>query len=610
MKKAFCFLLVVTLYWPLVFAQSEKKSEEINSSPRDSLQVYRSIEKFAKKRGLTGFLYREIFNLPDKNRKKEKQKKQVDYQKYKGRIIRRIYITSLDPFGFSVQDTNVSPKSFIQKSGNVLHQRSARSAIRDQLLFSAGDSVDILKIKESERILRASPHVREVFVYMMPVKNTDSVDVYLREQDVWTKSGGVAINSVRNAIVLSDKNFLGLSHFLKTDYSYYKARKLGVFSGEYSIPYLKNTFITTNAFFNSDPENFIRGLSFNRGFFSPLTKWAGGADFFDVKATVLEINPEVGELKYAVRQFSQDYWVAKSFPLSRDSSEEARSTRIIGGLRYYINDYKTRPPEFISPGILYANSKMILSSIGLSNRTYYSDYYIYRYGVQEDVPSGRLFTLLFGYETKTSGVRRLYGGFRAATGNHFDNFGYVTSGLEAGSFFHNGYSEQGVVKLYTGYFSDLFHIGPYSFRQFVKTNMTIGFNRFKGETINLNEDNGIKGFESNTVKGDKKILLSLQTQAYLPYDVIGFHFAPFIFLNFGMVADNNSFSRSRVYQGYGVGLLIKNELLVISTFQVSLAIYPSMPGSDEGYFRFNPVKSYDFRFSDFDLGKPAMVGYQ
>ena len=42
--------------------------------------------------------------------------------------------------------------------------------------------------------------------------------------------------------------------------------------------------------------------------------------------------------------------------------------------------------------------------------------------------------------------------------------------------------------------------------------------------------------------------------------------------------DNSPFYNSHMYQGYGIGLLVKNELLVISTFQFSFGFYPNVPG--------------------------------
>jgi hypothetical protein len=103
----------------------------------------------------------------------------------------------------------------------------------------------------------------------------------------------------------------------------------------------------------------------------------------------------------------------------------------------------------------------------------------------------------------------------------------------------------------------------------------------------------------------------LQTQAYLPYSFLGFHFAPFLFVDFGLITDEGkSFLKSKLYQGYGLGLLIRNELLVINTFQVTFGFYPFIPDKSGAVTKLIPVKAEDFSFADFQIGAPSIVQLQ
>src|SRR4051812_10826011 len=72
----------------------------------DSAKFYRDIETFSKKRKSTKFLYRLLFKPVDvpvekkTTSKKKKEKKVVPpkpYSYFEGKIIREIYITTLDP---------------------------------------------------------------------------------------------------------------------------------------------------------------------------------------------------------------------------------------------------------------------------------------------------------------------------------------------------------------------------------------------------------------------------------------------------------------------------------------------------------------------------------
>ena len=72
----------------MCFFFSLSYSQQPADSTADSLKIYRKIEDVAKKRKLTHYFYKAIFNLPDRTKKQEKKKKAVDYAKYNGRIIR------------------------------------------------------------------------------------------------------------------------------------------------------------------------------------------------------------------------------------------------------------------------------------------------------------------------------------------------------------------------------------------------------------------------------------------------------------------------------------------------------------------------------------------
>lgn len=599
MKRLLC-LLFFSLYCFLVFSQGKK--EEIP----DSLKIYKKVEAVAKKKKLTYWLYKEIFNLPDQKKKKEKQRKQVSYQVLQGGIIRRIDVLTYDPFGYSVNDSTQKPKGFIQKGGNLLHQRTRRSTIISRLLFSVGDTLDPLKVKESERILRQNAQVREIVILVTPVKGSDSVDVLVKEQDYWSKGFGVAIESDRYAFNFSDKNFLGLGHYFENNLRYDRDSSRYINSGTYSIPYLFNTLIIPTFYYSSDKYNFLRGVTVSRPFISPFIKWAGSVELFDTKISGREILPDADTVDYSTRFFSKDFWLGRSFSIGKDTSEETRSTRLILGARYSITNFKYHPPEVIAPPSLYEDTRRYLFGIGLSNRTYYRDYYIYRFGVNEDVPAGRLIQLTGGYETKKS-MNRPYAAIEARSGNHFDNIGYITLNGGFGTYFRHGLDES-VLKLGIGYFSDLLELGRVRIRQFIKVRITYGLNRNDEVAINLND--AIKGFESDDLTGTKKAGISLQTQAYLPYQFLGFRFAPFVFFNAGLISDESSpLTKSKLYQGFGIGLIIKNELLVINTFQFAIGIYPYMPGKKGVTTRFNPVKTYDFTFDDFQIQRPAVIPF-
>jgi hypothetical protein len=121
----------------------------------------------------------------------------------------------------------------------------------------------------------------------------------------------------------------------------------------------------------------------------------------------------------------------------------------------------------------------------------------------------------------------------------------------------------------------------------------------------------MNGFSSTSLSGSNRLIITLQTQSYTPWNLIGFHFGPFLVFSLGMLGDEiTGFNNSKVYSQIGLGVLIKNENLVFSTFQLSIAFYPSIPGKGQNVFKMNSFKTTDFGFRDFEIGKPAILQFQ
>jgi len=145
---------------------------------------------------------------------------------------------------------------------------------------------------------------------------------------------------------------------------------------------------------------------------------------------------------------------------------------------------------------------------------------------------------------------------------------------------------------------------------FIKPQVTWGTNRFPYDSLTINNENGIRGFTAS-LRGTKKIILTLQTQSYAPWNVLGFRFGPYLNCSIGSLGNATSgFKKSFVYSQIGIGALIKNNFLVISDFQFSIAYYPSIPGNGFNTLKVNSYSTADFGFRDFIFGKPEIVAFQ
>lgn len=271
--------------------------------------------------------------------------------------------------------------------------------------------------------------------------------------------------------------------------------------------------------------------------------------------------------------------------------------------------YFEKPNETVSLQPLYTDENFYLASVGISKRKYVQDKYIFKFGITEDVPVGKVYNLTGGYQQRAYGDR-VYLGARASFGNYYP-WGYLGSNVEFGTFIRSSHMQQGVLIAEINYFTLLKEIGKWKFRQFIKPELTIGLNRYATDSLTINDGYGLNGFNSPALSGTSRMLVTLQTQAYCPWNFIGFRFGPYVAWTFGMLGDENSgFKNSRMYSQVGLGVLIKNENLVLNTFQVSIAFYPLIPGIGQNVIKLNPLKSNDFGFRDFEIGKPSPIIFQ
>lgn len=579
----------------------------------DSAHLYKQIETFSKKKKFTKFIFQLVFKpLPARTSPKIIKKLiNKPYSSFEGKIIRNINIVTLDPFGFSVKDTSRLPRSFVEKGGNAIHLKSLHITIRNLLLIHQNEAFDSLQVKESERLIRSQPYVQQVEMIPISIKdNPDSVDINIRVLDNWSIIPQGAFSTSRIPIDITDKNFLGLGHSFEVAYTWNHTNGRDAFTSNYSIPNIRNTYISVKLHYGIDEnDNFSKLISVERPFFSPYARWAAGINIAQAYKKDSILYQDSLYVQQPFKFNTQDYWAGFAAQIFGRTNEDERTTNLILSARFLRIRYLEHPEEIYDSLHIYSNEHFYLTGIGISTRKYVQDKYIFNFGFTEDVPVGRIYGLTGGYQVKNN-IGRMYASARFSYGN-YNAWGYLSTNLEFGSFFRNALMEQGVFTGSLNYFTPLIEIGRWKFRQFIKPQVTFGINRYYTDRLNINNENGIRGFSSSTLRGSQRIVFTLQTQSYAPWNVFGFRFGPYLICSLGMLGNaSTGFRNSAVFSQLGIGALIKNDYLIFSDFHLSIAFYPNIPGSGNNIFKFNSFKTTDFGFRDFELGKPSTIPFQ
>lgn len=606
-KQKNILLFLLFLSFQITFSQGNKLQKE-------SVEVYKNIQTYSKKNKFTTLLHKLIFQpiIPKKKKKKVQIQIQENYAKFEGKIIRNINIVTLDPFGYSVIDSTKKPISWVEKNGDILHRKTRILAIKNLLQFRKNKPLDSLLIKESIRLIRAQSYISQVALNTKLIaKESDSVDISIRVLDNWSIIPNGALTNSNSHLELRDQNFMGTGHTLNTDFRNSFKDEKNAYNLGYAIPNVRNTFIQTTLNYYVDLDNnYGKSINIDRPFYSPFAKWAGGISLDQKfrKDTLKDIN-----LIYAKQNFkfnSQDYWLGHAFRIFKGSTENDRTTNLILSGRFLNIKYTESPTIAYDPTSFYSSEKFFLSGIGISMRKFVVDKYIFKNGVPEDIPIGKIYAITGGYQYKNN-VGRYYLGSRFSFGNYF-KIGFLSLNFEMGTFFDRSITKQTAFAFQADYFTDLFGIGKWKIRQFIKPQIILGINRQNaiGDELTINGDYGIRGFNS-AIYGTKKMIITFQTQAYSTWNLYGFRLNPYFNYTVAMLGNSTSGLRnSKAYSKIGIGFMIHNDFLVFRTFQISLAYYPHIPGDGQNIFKTNSFENNDFGFQDFGLDKPRTVIYK
>jgi hypothetical protein len=579
----------------------------------DENRVRLSLQRYTRRKTIAGRALSAFFRLT-KPREEDHGLDAVllnrQFDKHNFKIVRHVTISPLDAFGYSLNDSLRQPRTFLEKSGNALHIRTARSRIRQLLLFRPGQPLLPQALAESERLLRQTDEILDVLVYTT---------------DVFSITAGYDLRTPTQAIVTAgDRNFLGLGHQFDNRYQYGRdlPQNWG-YEGTYQVPF--RNFVYARAHYFNEFESHSGGVSVQRDFYSPSARWAGAASFdaFNLRIVLPRDAPteEGQQPDFRIRSFtSQSLWVGRALRLrSYDLGYENPGRLIIAGSISHEN-HTTNPtatPENPDGTPDDRTRTTVLGTVGYSVRRYYKDKYLFGFGRTEDVPAGTLLSFTTGIESNTVGPRR-YFDVRIATAGYSERQGYLFGGLGFSTFqrVHGGDWEQGLLTGQLLYFTRRYRVGNYQSRHLLNARLTAGFNRYPAEVL-LSGIGGaggaVRGFQpAGQLLPTSRFTTSYEGTVYTPLSLLGFRMAVLAFADVAFInqtiGGGSPFGSQTPYTGFGIGFRFRNELTVLRTFQLLLGYYPHGQLTPNGLRLFETTRD-SYQFNDFSFGQPSVVRY-
>ncbi|MDD4155023.1 MAG: hypothetical protein PHY08_00445 [Candidatus Cloacimonetes bacterium] len=529
------------------------------------------------------------------------------FSQYEGLIIKKIIIRKFKLFNNTIDSTDTLIKAHFFNTINYIHIDTQDFIIQNNLLFKIGDQIDPYYFAESERMLRRNNFINEAAIVVIPDSLNKSANVFVYTKDVWSIRIKGKYNNTTNIgnLELSDINFLGTGSKLflniKKKPSYHNNYKLDT---EYNFEKLFDKFGQGAVYYYSDTDNIRYGIGVNQYFVQPWLRWLGGLNTTWVRYRTNMIQNDSLSYKIPIHYRQQDVWLANTFSNKGDSELPGVFNHFIFANRLIYTKYTKYPTEYKR---YFKENMFYLTNFTFLRRSFYQDSYIFAFGKIEDIPIGIKLDFLAGTEIQKI-KNRQYFGFNFLISKYNDYFGYNLYNFRIGSYHSTTGWENGIVDFQTISFSNLKHISKIKYRNYYSFRISQSLNPIKKEDlITINDYNGIRGFEADFY-GAKRISISLENDAFLPFSLFDFKIAFITFADLALLSQKNqNILKQPIQQGYGFALRVKNEQLIFSTFQLTFAYYPK--GTDYNISNYRFYTEYDtyYQFSKMNYTKPEIL---
>ena len=528
---------------------------------------------------------------------------------FEGKIIRNIQVNNIDVFGATLtSSTPPEKRNWLERSGNRIHRNTRERIIINALHLKKGEVVDPLELSEKEVVIRNLPYIADVMITPIAVPNSDSIDLNIAVQDIW--SFGLhwepyAVN--KGYVEVYEENAFGLGHeiLFRTRYNATRSPATG-YEAYYTINNIGSEIIKTTIGYSNyfDIKNFIFDM---RKDYYYQSNTAFGVTFQD---NITKYHFAYQNQDNRIGALNHDVWMGHGFPFKKNNFFDVKKPQVYAAVRF--GTFKYDGERFTSKYYNHAfhNKSVYMGSLAIAKQWYSQTKLLLGYGRTEDVPYGYKVEVVGGTEVSEFHTRP-YFAFKTAGGDFYPH-GYLSGYFESGGYVNGGSIEQGVIKAGVFFYSNLMRIGLYRFRQFVNIDLTSGFNRFKGygDELCFTSDNGIRGFVGDSIRATKRAYLRLETVAYSPHKIWDFKMAFFAYCDLAWLnTASNNILDGPIYNGFGLGVRIRNEKLAFKTFSIRLAIYPNVPRGGS-YDIFDMAGVDRLRLGGFKPGQPNFVDYR
>ena len=361
-----------------------------------------------------------------------------------GKKINKIHIEHKHFGTFGFTDTSYIQNT-LTKIANSLHNLTKENTIRKNLFFHENEYMNPLVIAYNEKWLRDLPYIQDARIVAFPLLNdSNRVDMYVITKDVFPFGASLQfknIDAYDASLTVENINDMGNAFTIFHNFDVNRKEKAGV-GINYISRNILGSFMDINIGANTLDKNYANYensatsvyLKGNLPLLNPLSKWTGGFEWSysnnkNEFPAIWSDSLYQSSLHYKLTHF--DSWIGyQLFNKSWNFNNDAK--RHFVQFRFLQNNFNLRPENYLAQiDRNYQNISAYLFSYTLFNQKIIRTQYLYGFGRNEDLPTGKSLTLTTGHY-KRENADLPYLGLQLESNKLLNNEGFRHTFISAG----------------------------------------------------------------------------------------------------------------------------------------------------------------------------------
>ena len=444
-------------------------------------------------------------------------------------------------------------KGWFYRLANRIHIETKDSFLRKQLLFHEGDVLDIAKLAETERNLRALPFIKSASVVASAPHDGVS-DVLVVTQDSWTTQPGGSLGSkggkTTYSVEFQETDLLGLGKSISVAYDQGSERTTR--SILFQDPYLFAPFFRGKLLYADNSDGRQREIEVSRPFYSFLTPWSADLSLEHVaeQEKLYEDEEDVSTYRHEHRDRLYSYGHAID-------ARESEALRWTAGVEILDDDFTPigGGPSLILPDrrsfrYIFATYEAVGNSFATLN-------YINRDSRYEDFNLAPRLFIKAAYSPEWLGApaNGAYAETDLSGGISFGDDAFAQAEIDAQSRFQQG-PQNTIVSAFVGYARRFRDATP--LQTFVaRAQYDQAWRLDKDVQFAADALTGLRGYRLHAWTGDKRLIVNVEQRFFSEREILQL-VSPgaVIFFDSGAAvpAGESLWSRSQFHSDAGVGL--------------------------------------------------------